>query len=310
MVQVVGRFGMDGSNREYRRFFAGLIGITLACLVGWGSQATAAGSSFSPLKNRLIIEGYSRAFVNALYTRDLHLQLNTVAATMRIQESRLNYDQFLEPEAVRQAQRFIQQHRSILEQAQAQYGVEPYVIAGVLLVETRFGRVTGRTPVLAVLSTFALMEHESNRNLIWKRMRAKDRKQWTRQRFDSKLRQRAAWATKEVKALLRWFEDEPEKLKALRGSVMGAMGWPQFIPSSLVLYGVDGDGSGTVDLYQPADSIHSIANYLKAFGWVPGNDRENHRAALFQYNHSAPYVATILEVAQQLKQQDQAPVSS
>ena len=88
---------------------------------------------------------------------------------------------------------------------------------------------------------------------------------------------------------------------------MGAVGWPQFLPSSLVKYGVDGDRDGRIDLYEPADAVFSVANYLHGHGWADGLDREAREKVIWTYNHSRPYTKTVIDVAERLPRQVQAP---
>ena len=72
-------------------------------------------------------------------------------------------------------------------------------------------------------------------------------------------------------------------------SSAGAMGWMQFIPSSWEAYGVDADGDGVRDPYDPEDAIHAAANYLSAAG-MP----ENTYDAIYAYNHADWYVEDVL----------------
>ena len=59
----------------------------------------------------------------------------------------------------------------------------------------------------------------------------------------------------------------------MRGSYAGAIGIPQFMPSSTRRYAVDFDGNGAIDLRRsPADAIGSVANFLKEHGWQPGGE--------------------------------------
>ncbi|WDL96665.1 lytic murein transglycosylase [Alicyclobacillus sp. ALC3] len=76
-------------------------------------------------------------------------------------------------------------------------------------------------------------------------------------------------------------------------SSAGATGWMQFEPATWAAYGVDADGDGRADPYDPVDAIFSAANYLSA------NDAKKHPyQAVFQYNHSSDYVREVLQLAQ------------
>jgi hypothetical protein len=76
-------------------------------------------------------------------------------------------------------------------------------------------------------------------------------------------------------------------------SSAGAIGWMQFMPGTWRAYGVDADGNGTADPYDPHDAIAAAANYLKA-----NNAASNLRNALWHYNHSWSYVDLVLKLAQ------------
>jgi murein DD-endopeptidase MepM/ murein hydrolase activator NlpD len=72
-------------------------------------------------------------------------------------------------------------------------------------------------------------------------------------------------------------------------SSAGAVGWMQFLPSTFKIYGVDGNGDGRKDPYNPVDAIFSTANYLHAAG-----ASHNLRRAIFAYNHADWYVNSVL----------------
>ena len=77
-------------------------------------------------------------------------------------------------------------------------------------------------------------------------------------------------------------------------NVAGAMGPMQFLAGTWAAYGVDGDGDGTTDVYDPADAIFGAANYLCATG---GGDLSTLRRALWDYNHADWYVEEVLQLA-------------
>lgn len=287
----------------HRGIFASIFVTALyACTLCGALPALAQGDAFAPLERRLIEDGFPPERVATLYAPNSEPLLKSVTSMFRIQESKLNYGRFLEPGPISQAQKFMGQYGSILARAEKTYGVHRSVISAILLVETGFGQNTGKSPVLDVFSTFALMSEKSYRDVIWNMLPYEQRQEWGCYLFDRRLIKRADWAYGELRALLQYTETRPETIKSLRGSYMGAVGWPQFLPSSIVQYGVDGNGDGRVDLFDSTDAIMSAANYLQAHGWYEGATRAEQEAVIHEYNHSQPYVDTVLGVADILRQ--------
>ena len=84
---------------------------------------------------------------------------------------------------------------------------------------------------------------------------------------------------------------------AIKGSVAGAIGIPQFMPTNISQYGYDGEGDGVIDLFNHADAIASVASFLNAHHWNVKDDR----AVILRYNRSGPYADTVLALSKKLE---------
>ena len=145
--------------------------------------------------------------------------------------------------------RFWQENRSTLQRAEQEFGVPAEIIVGIIGVESIYGQQMGDFRVLDALATLSFDFPASH-------PRAAERTQFFRGELEYFLAYSHAHRSSPLKP---------------RGSFAGAMGMPQFMPSSLVRWGVDYDGNKTVDLRSsPDDVIASVANYFKGFGWHTG----------------------------------------
>jgi len=275
-----------------------LIFIVLCCNP---AGAYSAEDIYGGLKQKLVRDGFSRRQVADAFQSAPPPMFRLVSKTMKIREGQVNYDHFLAPSEIAAARQFIADHRKCFQRAEAAYGVEPEIIAAILLVETHFGSYTGKTPTLAIFSTFAIMNLKANRDKVWKLLSPQDRHKWGREAFDMKLIDRSAWAYRELSALLELKNTHGIQPGSLKGSVMGAIGWPQFLPSSLVKFGADGNGDGRIDLYNAEDAIFSTANYLRGHGWCEAKFPSDREAVIWDYNHSKAYVRIVLAIAELIK---------
>jgi dimethylhistidine N-methyltransferase len=135
----------------------------------------------------------------------------------------------------------LQQHRDLLDRVSAQYGVDPATIVAVWGVESDYGRVFGKRPLLQSLATLSCAGR------------------------------RQAFFRGELLALLKLIDRGDLQAQGLTGSWAGAFGHTQFMPSTYARIAVDGDGDGRRDLVGSIpDALASTANYLKRAGWRSG----------------------------------------
>ncbi len=156
---------------------------------------------------------------------------------------------FIEPIRLNAGQRFWEDNAETLARAEARFGVPASLIVGVLGVESLYGRHMGNFRVMDALVTLA---------------------------FDFPVSHPCAAARSEffrgeLEQFLSLMNRSGRDPLSLRGSYAGAMGWPQFMPSSWARYAIDFDEDGQIDLFgNTADVIGSVAHYFQVFGWQSG----------------------------------------
>ena len=142
---------------------------------------------------------------------------------------------------VRRGRELAKERRTLLRRIESEYGVPPGIVLAIWGLESRYGRNTGITPIFQALATLA-----------WEPRRSDF---FRGQLFDA------------LTMVSRGYIEAPR----MTGSWAGAMGQPQFMPSSYLQYAVDFDSDGRRDIWRStADALASIANYLKGYGWKSG----------------------------------------
>jgi membrane-bound lytic murein transglycosylase B len=285
-------------------FFLTWVAVMIFCSVSFSPvSASASESPFAPVKNLLIRDGFDPSKIEQLFSDPrVEPAFKSVSLFFVHSEARLNYFQFTTQESIGKAQNYIDKHHDTLAMAEKQYGVDKNVITGILLVETRLGTYTGSSPILNTLATMASLKDPDRRETLFQNITNPNR--LSRETFEKQADRRWNWAYDQLKAFLQYTERENMDPLSISGSYAGALGIAQFLPTSILAYAKDGNGDGRIDLFDHADAIASVANYLKTFGWKPGISREKAEKAVFAYNRSSYYVNTILTIADLLEKQE------
>jgi membrane-bound lytic murein transglycosylase B len=168
--------------------------------------------------------------------------LNAIATPAEAKPWYVYRDMFVESKRLAAGVRFWQEHEAALARAETQYGVPAEMISAIVGVETFYGRNAGSYRVIDALATLAFAYPK-----------------------------RAPFFRDQLEAYLLLAREQGFAPTAAMGSYAGAMGMPQFMPSSYREYAVDFDGDGRRDLWRDGDDvIGSVAYYFQRKGWRPG----------------------------------------
>lgn len=176
------------------------------------------------------------------------VKLVTPSPSPAVKNWRVYQSRFLDQVRINAGVRFWRANQATLQRAYEQFGVPPEVIVGIIGVETIYGRFMGNFRVLDALTTLSF-DYPGTAN-----------------RAD-----RQATFRKNLEDYLVWTRDSQIDPTTVLGSYTGAIGIPQFLPSSIGQYAVSYDGNKQIDLRtSQADAIGSVANYLHQNGWETG----------------------------------------
>ncbi|RXF75101.1 lytic murein transglycosylase [Hansschlegelia zhihuaiae] len=248
----------------------------------WSGAASAAscgndGAGFSAWVPEFQAEAQSRgisarvaqaALSGVAYDRGL------IAYDRTQRPFKLSLEQFIAKRApaslITQAKSRWAKNRAVFDRVEQRYGVEAPVILAIWGMETAFGAIQGKKNVFNGLATLA---------------------------YDCR---RTEMFQGELLAAMQLVDRGDLTMAEMRGAEHGEIGQAQFLPTSYIKYAVDGDGDGRSDMVRSsADTIASIANYLRSNGWQRGGGFDQY-GPLAEWNRASVYQKAIAYAANKI----------
>ncbi len=249
--------------------------------------------------DKLRKDGFKEERLRHAYLDPRMPYLTLVPFSVHPRESSASYRHFTKSAEVQLARDFLTKNKKAFDEAEKRFHVSRFVVVSILLIESHFGRHTGQLLALHRLSRLASVADPANLKQNFHEQQLRDRTVTYEQ-----VVQRAAYLEKtfypEILSLFDIAEKAGVDVLDIRGSSAGAIGMPQFLPSAMIKFGIDGDSDHRLSLYEDADAIASTSNFLHFYGWKEPADRNAKRRVIMRYNKSEAYVEAVLGVAARL----------
>ncbi|HXF44416.1 MAG TPA: lytic murein transglycosylase [Candidatus Paceibacterota bacterium] len=208
--------------------------------------------------------GFPRHVVDSLFSDPRLARYNrNDLLRRRFNWRRYTAEILLSPSSVEAGWEYLREHREAFRFAEEYFGVESAYLVSILRIETDLGRNLGDYRVM---------------NVFYTRLQEPARR---------------AFAHRNLVALSTYCLIHRVDCYEIRGSHAGAIGLPQFLPATIIEYGVDANGDGVENLFEVADAVASAANYLSALGWR----RNRMRALALYYGSSRGYPEAVRRYA-------------
>jgi membrane-bound lytic murein transglycosylase B len=203
------------------------------------TQILTADPRLDYVRNQLSASGFKKISIDNLLSDNRIQQLTIKTVAYKAPNWKLVEQKLYSKTSIQTGVNYIKTNQSIFDAMEKYYGIKSGVIAGIIAIETDFGKNTGNYSVF---------------NVIYSRMELWPALNWKGQ-------------AEQLIAIAKYCLNSKLDCMQLKGSYAGAMGLVQFMPNSLLAYGVDGNKDGFIDLFNPDDAIPSAANFLHKHGW-------------------------------------------
>ncbi len=246
------------------------------------------------IAKKLISDGIDSKLVKQVYLNDkINPKFDIIPFKLRPKETSEMYKGFRTKKVKKIAQDCYLKYQNLFDQASVKFKVKPEVLVSFLTIETYCGKTFGDEYIINRLSRVSSVlspgNVEQNLKLIRNEFPGATIK-------DVKLRGEYLENVfyPQVLSLFELHQNGQLDIFTLKGSIAGAFGMPQFLPKTYMDYGFDGDLDGNIDLFNPADAIYSVGNFLKSYGWNNELSNKKKREIIWHYNRSEPYIDTIV----------------
>lgn len=260
------------------------------------SNSTGNYRGWDYLANRLKKDGFTDEMLIHVFSDErmpLHEEIPFAVAP---REHEAMYAGFTTKKNIARGFRCLREHSSAFAREERAYGVQRYVVASILLVETLCGDNTGKSQIFNKLARLASLSEPENVEWNFERLRQEDPSVTLAQ-----VRERAAYLDQtfypEVVSLITLASRENMDVLSIYGSSAGAFGVPQFLPSTYLKYAIDSNKDGKADIHEIDDAIFSVGHFLSSEGWKASSPLSANREVIWKYNRSDPYIDTVLKVA-------------
>lgn len=229
------------------------------------SPSSEPATRLGYVRQQLLLAGFDSVSVDGIITDKRLYKYPIAQVAYKEPDWSVIKQKLYAPDFVQKGKDYIKANQAVFDSAEKDFGVPKEVLAGVIAIETEFGVSVGTT------LTF---------NALYSRM-----EQWPETKWKAQASQLIALSTYCLNLKIDCF--------IIKGSYAGALGIVQFMPDSLLNYGIDGNKDGVVDLYNPVDAIPSAGNFLEQHGWLT----DNVKALAGYYGSSIGYPEIVLTYA-------------